>query len=45
MKDQVNKFTNYHKRDEELISTKSNEAKMLGDESRVFKQLYEEIKN
>lgn len=37
MRDQVKMFTDYHKRDEDLIQTKSSEAKVLSEESRVFK--------
>jgi len=30
-------LSDYHKRDEELILTKSNEAKVFGEEAKLFK--------
>lgn len=45
MRDQVKMFTDYHKWDEDLIQTKTSEAKVLSEESWVFKQLYEETRN
>ncbi len=37
-------LSDFHKRDEELIITKTNEAKLYGEESKVFKQMFEELR-
>lgn len=44
MKDQVKMLADFHKRDEELITSKTNEAKLFSEESRVFKQMFEELR-